>query len=76
MKIGIIFLCIILSGCDQITGKPRETDQPIAVQRFQMLSDGTGNAWRWNAVTGETWKCWQGTPGVKNPTCYPTYTGQ
>lgn len=73
MKAGIAILCLFLCGCDQIK---KESSQPEPSQRFQLAVDATGNAWRWNTVTGETWRCWQGNPVNARPTCYPMYLGQ
>lgn len=76
MKTALVILCLVLYGCDEIKSKPSASDQPKLTQRFQLAVDGAGNAWRWDMVTGETWKCWQGTPDMVRPTCYPMYLGQ
>ncbi len=61
---GWLAVCLALAACSP---PPRDGTPPA---RYQLAVDGTGNAWRLDTVTGETRRCWQGTPGVRSPSCY------
>ena len=62
MKIYIIFICLVLAGCDQASKSPSSN--------FQISADASGNAWVVDAKTGDVKRCWQGIPTVSLPTCY------
>ena len=62
MKIYIIFICLVLAGCDQISKAPSAN--------FQISADASGNAWIVDTRTGDAKRCWQGIPTVSLPTCY------
>lgn len=65
MKIRAFVLSISLTliGCQQSQATNPQTG------RYQLVVDASGNAWRVDSVTGETKRCWQGTPGVHAPAC-------
>jgi hypothetical protein len=55
--------CLALGGCHQ-------TSQAAApAERYRLVVDANGSAWRLDSVTGETKRCWPGNPGVTAPTC-------
>lgn len=59
----VILVSITLLGCQQNQGSQPPTG------RYQLVVDANGNAWRVDSTTGETKRCWQGTPGVRAPFC-------
>ena len=59
----VIFFLFSLQGCEK-----GQTVQPVT-GRYQLMPDADGNAWRIDSITGETKRCWRGTPGLKAPTC-------
>ena len=67
MKVALVVFCLALTGCDQFgQTSPPEADS----DHFQLAVDSTGNAWVLDTRTGESKRCWQGTPGSLQPTCY------
>jgi hypothetical protein len=60
---SVLAISLTLLGCQQ-----SQSTQPQA-GRYQLVVDANGNAWRVNSVTGETKRCWQGTPSVRAPVC-------
>lgn len=53
----------ILTGCQD-----RQSDR-VPSGRYQLQVDQDGNAWRLDIVSGETKRCWRGTPGATPPSC-------
>ena len=67
MKVALLSLCFIITGCDQLgNGAPPQDD----LDHFQLAVDSKGDAWVLDTRTGESKKCWQGNAGSNPPTCY------
>ena len=65
MFLRVSLICVsalLLFGCDFPT-KNSEDHYRIAV-------DQGGNAWLVDTAAGQTFRCWQGTPGTVPPRCY------
>lgn len=63
MKTVLVFLCLILVGCDQL--------KPSPSARYQLVSDANpnGQVWRIDTTTGEVWLCAVGSAGAI--ACHP-----
>jgi hypothetical protein len=59
----LVLASLTLLGCQQ------SQDSQPPTGRYQLVVDANGNAWRVDSITGETKRCWQGTPGVRAPFC-------
>lgn len=58
-----IILLLTLSGCQE------HQNATTPSGRYQLQVDQEGNAWRLDSVSGETKRCWRGTPGAVAPRC-------
>ena len=64
MRYLLLALLFLFAGCHD------NHDAAPHTGRYQLVTDGTGNTWWIDTVSGETKKCWQGSAGVVAPQCF------